>query len=67
MTTAAQDDEMFLDPASMADMVSIDTGLPIVKRKKIDQDRLKEALQGAHHVIIKRDPAQGDHLSDFGE
>ncbi|KPJ04153.1 A disintegrin and metalloproteinase with thrombospondin motifs 16 [Papilio xuthus] len=65
MTTAAQDDEMFLDPASMADMVSIDTGLPIVKRKKIDQDRLKEALQGAHHVIIKRDPAQGDHLSDF--
>lgn len=29
MTTAAQDDEMFMDPSSMGDMVSIDTGLPL--------------------------------------
>ena len=29
MTSAAQDDEMFMDPSSMADMVSIDTGLPL--------------------------------------
>ncbi|CAK1591141.1 unnamed protein product, partial [Parnassius mnemosyne] len=65
MTNAAQDDEMFMNPANMADMVSIDTGLPIAKRRRVDQEILKRALQGAQHVIIKRDPAQGDHLSDF--
>ncbi|CAH0596977.1 unnamed protein product [Chrysodeixis includens] len=65
MTAAAQDDEMFMDPSSMADMVSIDTGLPLLKRKKEDQERLKRALNGAQHVIIKRDPAQLDHESDY--
>ncbi|XP_026728209.1 A disintegrin and metalloproteinase with thrombospondin motifs 1 isoform X3 [Trichoplusia ni] len=65
MTAAAQDDEMFMDPSSMADMVSIDTGLPLLKRKKEDQERLKRALNGAQHVIIKRDPAQMDHESDY--
>ncbi|XP_063833736.1 A disintegrin and metalloproteinase with thrombospondin motifs like isoform X2 [Ostrinia nubilalis] len=63
----AQDDEMFMDPASMADMVSIDTGRPIMSRNKEDQERLRQALNGAHHVIIKRDPSQEehDHLSDY--
>nr|XP_037873779.1 A disintegrin and metalloproteinase with thrombospondin motifs like isoform X1 [Bombyx mori]XP_037873780.1 A disintegrin and metalloproteinase with thrombospondin motifs like isoform X1 [Bombyx mori] len=65
MTSPAQDDEMFMDPSSMADMVSIDTGLPIMKRKKEEQDRLQEALNGAQHVIIKRDPAEVDHMSDY--
>ncbi|KAL4716479.1 hypothetical protein ACJJTC_015907, partial [Scirpophaga incertulas] len=65
MTAAVQDDEMFLDPASMADMVSIDTGRPLMKRKREDQDELRRALNGARHVIIKRDPATGDHLSDY--
>ncbi|XP_037296718.1 A disintegrin and metalloproteinase with thrombospondin motifs 16 isoform X3 [Manduca sexta] len=65
MTAAVQDDEMFMDPSSMADMVSIDTGLPILKRKREEQQRLQRALNGAHHVIIKRDPAQIDHLSDY--
>ncbi|XP_026332792.1 A disintegrin and metalloproteinase with thrombospondin motifs 1 isoform X2 [Hyposmocoma kahamanoa] len=65
MTSPAQDDEMFMDPASMADMVSIDTGLPIVKRKREDQEILQEALNGAHHVIIKRAPEHLDHLSDY--
>ncbi|XP_046973286.1 uncharacterized protein LOC124539958 isoform X3 [Vanessa cardui] len=64
-TMAVQDDEMFMDPTSMTDMVSIDTGLPIVKRKKVEQEQLQKALQGAGHVIIKRDPAQGDHSSDY--
>ncbi|CAG9570725.1 unnamed protein product [Danaus chrysippus] len=63
--TTAQDDEMFMDPTSMEDMVSIDTGLPLVKRRKAEQERLRQALQGAGHVIIKRDPAQGDHLGDY--
>lgn len=31
MVAPAQDDEMFMDPSSMADMVSIDTGLPLGK------------------------------------
>ncbi|XP_072948406.1 A disintegrin and metalloproteinase with thrombospondin motifs like isoform X2 [Epargyreus clarus] len=65
MAPAVQDDEMFMDPSSMADMVSIDTGLPIVKRKKEEQEWLKTALQGAQHVIIKRDPIESDHLSDY--
>ncbi|XP_047035373.1 A disintegrin and metalloproteinase with thrombospondin motifs 1 isoform X1 [Helicoverpa zea] len=67
MTAAAQDDEMFMDPSSMADMVSIDTGLPLVKRKREDQARLTQALNGAQHVIIKRDPADAehDHLGDY--
>ncbi|XP_035451655.2 A disintegrin and metalloproteinase with thrombospondin motifs 1 isoform X2 [Spodoptera frugiperda] len=67
MTAAAQDDEMFMDPSSMADMVSIDTGLPLVKRKREDQQRLTQALNGAQHVIIKRDPgaAEHDHLGDY--
>ncbi|KAM3961332.1 A disintegrin and metalloproteinase with thrombospondin motifs like isoform 2-T3 [Aphomia sociella] len=65
MTAAAQDDEMFMDPSSLSDMVSIDTGLPLLKRNKDDQDRLMRALNGAKHVIIKRDPAQGDHLGDY--
>ncbi|XP_061723933.1 A disintegrin and metalloproteinase with thrombospondin motifs like isoform X1 [Cydia pomonella] len=65
MTAAVQDDEMFLDPSSMADMVSIDTGLPLVKRKREQQEELLRALNGAHHVIIKRDPAAGDHESDY--
>ncbi|CAH2097707.1 unnamed protein product [Euphydryas editha] len=63
----APDDEMFMDPTSMKDMVSIDTGMPIVKRKKVEQEEIQRALQGAGHVIIKRDPAQGDHLSDYGK
>ncbi|XP_045523998.1 A disintegrin and metalloproteinase with thrombospondin motifs 1 isoform X2 [Pieris brassicae] len=61
----APDDEMFLDPSSMADMVSIDTGLPLVKRNKGAQEELQKKLQGAHHVIIKRDPETGDHESDY--
>ncbi|CAH0717848.1 unnamed protein product, partial [Brenthis ino] len=61
----AQDDEMFMDPRTMSDMVSIDTGLPIVKRRKIQQEQIQEALRGAGHVIIKRDPAESDHLSDY--
>ncbi|XP_064292754.1 A disintegrin and metalloproteinase with thrombospondin motifs like isoform X2 [Plodia interpunctella] len=65
MTAQAQDDEMFMDPSAMGDMVSIDTGLPLVKRKADEQDRLRRALNGAQHVIIKRDPAQGDHLGDY--
>ncbi|XP_060807106.1 A disintegrin and metalloproteinase with thrombospondin motifs like isoform X2 [Amyelois transitella] len=65
MTAPAQDDEMFMDPSSMADMVSIDTGLPLMKRKTEEQDRLRRALNGAQHVIIKRDPAEGDHLGDY--
>ncbi|XP_049879862.1 uncharacterized protein LOC126376487 isoform X2 [Pectinophora gossypiella] len=72
MTSPAQDDEMFMDPSSMADMVSIDTGLPIgkdgensLKRKREQQETLQRALNGAHHVIIKRDPAHGDHLGDY--
>ncbi|RVE45693.1 hypothetical protein evm_009663, partial [Chilo suppressalis] len=65
MTAAAQDDEMFLDPASMADMVSIDTGRPIMKRKREDQQLLQRALNGARHVIIKREPASDDHLGDY--
>ncbi|KAG7300928.1 hypothetical protein JYU34_015278 [Plutella xylostella] len=63
--TAAQDDEMFLDPSSMADMVSIDTGLPIVRRQRVDQERLARALNGASHVIIKRDPGTDEHESDY--
>ncbi|XP_041980947.1 A disintegrin and metalloproteinase with thrombospondin motifs 1 isoform X5 [Aricia agestis] len=62
---SAPDDEMFMDPTSMADMVSIDTGLPIVKRKKAEQEELQLALNGAQHVIIKRDPAEEDHASDY--
>ncbi|XP_073962993.1 sol narae metalloprotease isoform X2 [Choristoneura fumiferana] len=65
MIAPAQDDEMFMDPSSMADMVSIDTGLPLVKRKREQQEELLRALDGAHHVIIKRDPAAGDHSSDY--
>lgn len=30
--TTAQDDEMFMDPTRMEDMVSIDTGLPLGKK-----------------------------------
>ncbi|CAG9124945.1 unnamed protein product [Plutella xylostella] len=63
--TAAQDDEMFLDPSSMADMVSIDTGLPIVRRQRVGQERLARALNGASHVIIKRDPGTDEHESDY--
>lgn len=65
MTSNVQDDEMFMDPSTMADMVSIDTGLPIVKRKKEEQESLKRALNGAQHIIIKRDPTVHDHLSDY--
>ncbi|XP_026750418.1 A disintegrin and metalloproteinase with thrombospondin motifs 1 isoform X2 [Galleria mellonella] len=65
MTAPAQDDEMFMDPASLSDMVSIDTGLPLLRRKKDDQDKLRRALNGAKHVIIKRDPALDDHLGDY--
>ncbi|KAI5638410.1 metallo-peptidase family m12B reprolysin-like domain-containing protein [Phthorimaea operculella] len=65
MTSPAQDDEMFMDPGSMSDMVSIDTGLPIGRRKRDEQESLQRALNGAHHVIIKRDPATGDHESDY--
>lgn len=65
MSDPAQDDEMFLDPKNMEDLVSIDTGLPILKRKKEDQVRLQRALSGAQHVIIKRDPVEADHLSDY--
>lgn len=65
MTSSVQDDEMFMDPSTMADMVSIDTGLPIVKRKKEEQESLKRALNGAQHIIIKRDPTVHDHLSDY--
>ncbi|XP_059055715.1 A disintegrin and metalloproteinase with thrombospondin motifs like [Achroia grisella] len=65
MTAPAQDDEMFMDPASLSDMVSIDTGLPLLKREKGDQDKLRQALNGAKHVIIKRDPATDDHLGDY--
>lgn len=39
----------------------------LVKRRKIEQEQLQQALRGAGHVIIKRDPAQGDHLSDYGK
>lgn len=65
MTTSAQDDEMFMDPASMSDMVSIDTGLPIVRREAEAQNKLKQALNGAQHVIIKRTPGTHDHFSDY--
>ncbi|XP_045505356.1 A disintegrin and metalloproteinase with thrombospondin motifs 16 isoform X3 [Colias croceus] len=65
MTGVAPDDEMFLDPSSMADMVSIDTGLPLVKRNKNAQEELKNKLQGAQHVIIKRGPSSHDHMSDY--
>ncbi|XP_050671435.1 A disintegrin and metalloproteinase with thrombospondin motifs 1 isoform X2 [Leptidea sinapis] len=63
--TAAQDDEMFLDSGSMADMVSIDTGLPLGRRNKESQEQLRSRLQGAQHFIIKREPESGDHLSDY--
>ncbi|CAG4939495.1 unnamed protein product [Colias eurytheme] len=65
MTGVAPDDEMFLDPSSMADMVSIDTGLPLVKRNKNAQEELQNKLQGAQHVIIKRGPSSHDHMSDY--
>ncbi|XP_038218643.1 A disintegrin and metalloproteinase with thrombospondin motifs 16 isoform X3 [Zerene cesonia] len=65
MTGVAPDDEMFLDPSSMADMVSIDTGLPLVKRNQNAQEELQNKLQGAQHVIIKRGPSSHDHLSDY--
>ncbi|GBP71607.1 hypothetical protein EVAR_10820_1 [Eumeta japonica] len=88
MTASAQDDEMFMDPASMGDMVSIDTGLPIdrpspahssyvrtlefsilllsaVRRHPLQQERIRRALAGARHVIIKRDPAADHQDSDF--
>lgn len=40
-----------------------------VKRKREDQQRLTQALNGAQHVIIKRDPgaAEHDHLGDYGK
>ncbi|XP_052744486.1 uncharacterized protein LOC112051535 isoform X2 [Bicyclus anynana] len=65
MKATAPDDEMFMDPSSMEDMVSIDTGLPIVQRDKAEHESLQRALKGAAHVIIKRDPAQDDHSGDY--
>ncbi|XP_039745076.1 uncharacterized protein LOC120637848 isoform X1 [Pararge aegeria] len=65
MKATAPDDEMFMDPTNMDDMVSIDTGLPIGQRDKAEQESLQQALQGAGHVIIKRDPAHDDHSGDY--
>lgn len=40
-----------------------------MKRKREDQERLSQALNGAQHIIIKRDPAEAehDHLGDYGK
>lgn len=38
-----------------------------VRRQRMDQEALQRALNGARHVIIKRDPDGGDQHGDYGK
>ncbi|XP_072948350.1 A disintegrin and metalloproteinase with thrombospondin motifs like [Epargyreus clarus] len=63
MTIAAQKDDGFMDSSRMAN--SVEAGLAFGKRKSTEQKRLKLALRGAQHVIIKRDIVHNNSLSDY--
>ncbi|XP_072948351.1 A disintegrin and metalloproteinase with thrombospondin motifs like [Epargyreus clarus] len=65
MTAAAQKDEGFMYSSRMANVDSMGANLAFGKRESTEQERLKLALRGAQHVIIKRNIVHNNTLSDY--